>query len=163
MKVALLGYLGVGKTALVNLLRDKRLPVRTTAKLLALVAGVVVEGRPVELWDFTGKTTLDYVLGEFLAGSDLVFVVVDSTPKVTQATRHLVALARRKVPQAGMVVVANKQDLPGAMTAARVATTLGVERVVPCSLKIGQPADLREKLLGFVEEIEREKGRKGRG
>jgi signal recognition particle receptor subunit beta/KaiC/GvpD/RAD55 family RecA-like ATPase len=84
--------------------------------------GLDVFGTPEE-------NTFAITLNMFAREADGVIVVVDSSdPKSVEMSRHILAMASGGVP---MVVVANKQDVPGAMSPDEVASTLQVSPDIP--------------------------------
>lgn len=119
-KICLLGDYAVGKTSLVrrfvyNAFDDKYLStigVKVSRKVIALPSGTEVVELTLMLWDLAGSEEFDAVRASYLRGSAGAIVVCDLTRPATLGTLpQYVAKLHEVSPDAGLVVVANKDDL----------------------------------------------------
>ncbi len=128
-KIAVIGTKGVGKTTLCRLIAggDTTKPSQTVT---ADRFPITLYDIPFDLWDFAGENS-ERLAARFLEGSDGVVLVVDSTRKnVEEVGKVLVGFSDEVVPHAELLVIANKQDKPGALPPAEIESILGV-KVLP--------------------------------
>ncbi len=93
-----------------------------------------VEYRDVkfQVWDVGGQDKIRRLWHHYYAGSHGIIFVVDSSDKhrVDTAREELASILDADVMRgAALLVYANKQDLPGAMTTTEVAEKLGLHSV----------------------------------
>ncbi len=93
---------------------------------------IKLDGYHVKLWDFGGQQSyLKTYSRDYLLGSDVIFVVTDSTPRNVLNSRELINYAAHFVDQdCPIIAIANKQDLTknnGRMTPERVEQILHVK------------------------------------
>ena len=113
IKVSIIGFPAVGKTTMTKMLAQKE-----TTKRYIPTAGFDlknVEFGPyrLKIWDFGGqKNYMNKYLEDFIVGSDLIFIVTDSTPKNVLNSRQLIDHAREIMEDdCPIIAIANKQDL----------------------------------------------------
>ena len=107
----------------------------------------------LNLWDFGGqKAYIKMYLKDYLKGSDLVFVVTDSTPINILTSRELIDFALQNVDEnCPIIAIANKQDLcehDGRMNSDRVE---GVLHIKTYGLTAINPLE-RAKLIKIIEK-----------
>jgi GTPase SAR1 family protein len=76
------------------------------------------------LWDLAGQVRYAEVWAQFMRGSDVIVLIVDSTEQNVYESRFFTELCRKEAPYARLAVVANKQDLPGAMNIEQISDVL---------------------------------------
>jgi small GTP-binding protein len=128
-KCAILGAPAVGKTTLLQLLEGKDI----TGQYIPTQGfdrGAIKMGRNASAvcWDFGGQQAFYEFWKQYILGSDVIVVVTDSTPVNVLQTKQLIEWAKRLTEDddANIIAIANKQDLPGAMTPDRVSNVLGI-------------------------------------
>ena len=128
VKVAILGFAGVGKTTTLHLLRGETLPLVHDPTI-----GVSIKKLPEEisnanivLWDLAGQSRFSILWAKMIANAQVVVIVTDSTLENVLRSKKLVSLVKDEVPDAKVIGIANKQDLPTALTPERVGQILGV-------------------------------------
>ncbi|EJT99030.1 ARF/SAR [Dacryopinax primogenitus] len=100
------------------------------------------------LWDIGGQSSIRSQWAQYFIATKAVILVVDSTDParlhVSREELHRIC-ADETLRDALLLVFANKQDVPGAMTAARVSDGLALTelrdrqwQIVPCSAITGQ-------------------------
>ncbi len=128
VKVAILGFAGVGKTTTLHLLRGETLPLVHDPTI-----GVSIKKLPEEisnanivLWDLAGQSRFSILWAKMIANAQVVIIVTDSTLENVLRSKKLVSLVTEEVPDAKVIGIANKQDLPTALTPERVGQILGI-------------------------------------
>lgn len=128
VKVAILGFAGVGKTTTLHLLRGETLPLVHDPTI-----GVSIKKLPDEisnanivLWDLAGQSRFSILWAKMIANAQVVIIVTDSTLENVLRSKKLVTLVKDEVPDAKVIGIANKQDLPTALTPERVGQILGI-------------------------------------
>ncbi len=124
-KTVMIGEASVGKTTLTKLLKsdhslDERKP----------TIGVEISKVPTSLgnmcvWDLAGQKRFQFMWKEFMRGSKLTIVVVDSTSSNVMLTKDLIERHLNN-SAAKVIAIANKQDLQNRMTPTSIEAALGV-------------------------------------
>jgi len=150
-KISFLGSPAVGKTTLMKMLSKKKISGKYFPTQGFDLGAVSFNGYKLNLWDFGGqKAYLKHYMHQFIHGSDMVFVVTDSTPKNVLTTKEIIQCAQELLPEdsCNIYCLANKQDLIGHMTPNRVREvlqipTFGISAIDP---------DQRNELVNFISE-----------
>jgi len=128
VKVAILGFAGVGKTTTLHLLRGETIPLVHDPTI-----GVSIKKLPDEisnanivLWDLAGQSRFSILWAKMIANAQVVIIVTDSTLENVLRSKKLVTLVKDEVPDAKVIGIANKQDLPTALTPERVGQILSI-------------------------------------
>jgi small GTP-binding protein len=152
VKISLIGQPAVGKTTILKLLSEK-----TIDKIYLPTQGfdlkTVKFGKYyLKVWDFGGqKAYLKMYLKDYLRGSDVVFVVTDSSPRNVLNSREIIDYAATIVEHdCPIIAIANKQDLcesDGRMDADRVSNVLRVKTIGLTAIKRSE----RRRLMGTIK------------
>ncbi len=128
VKVAILGFAGVGKTTTLHLLRGETLPLVHDPTIGVSIKKLPeeVENANIVLWDLAGQSRFSILWAKMIANAQVVIIVTDSTLENVLRSKKLVTLVRDEVPDAKVIGIANKQDLPTALTPERVGQILGI-------------------------------------
>ncbi len=114
-KISIIGAEGVGKTSICEMLKSGILPDEgiypfTIEKYYAQLFDI-----PITIWDV--KITDDWrASSKYILGSDGVIIVLDSTLQNARYSKALLEMTEEVIPHAEVLVVANKQDVEGALT-----------------------------------------------
>ncbi len=148
VKVAILGFAGVGKTTTLHLLRGETLPLVHDPTI-----GVSIKKLPEEisnanivLWDLAGQSRFSILWAKMIANAQVVVIVTDSTLENVLRSKKLVSLVKDEVPDAKVIGIANKQDLPTALTPERVGQILGVATYELVAIDISY----RDRLISII-------------
>ena len=145
-KVILTGSFGVGKTSLFNQFiyqqfSDKYLTtigVKVNKKELTIGD----EELSVLLWDIAGEVAQDKVPNSyFLGASGIIYVVDLSRPITFNNMKTDIALLKKLLNDATIMIVGNKKDLLSAEELAEVAQNLEVKLDFTTSAKTGENID----------------------
>ena len=156
IKIAVLGFGGVGKTDLVRLICgvDKDLEyVPTITADIASYEGEEFE-RSITLWDFAGQAQFRSLWKNLLEGSDICLLVTDSTFESINSTREIIHDILDKYFQDKLVIgIANKQNLPNRLTPEFCEKILSTEnRVIKTYGMDATNPMYREKMLAILKE-----------
>ena len=152
-KISFVGAPAVGKTTMLKLLSENvlnRLYLPTHGFDLKTVK---VDDFTIRVWDFGGQSSyFKTYSGDHLIGSDILFVVTDSSPRNVLNSRDLINYAAQFVGKdCPIVAIANKQDLQkndGRMNPKRVEDIL---RVKTYGLTAINPSE-RTKLMNIIRK-----------
>ena len=160
-KISFVGSPAVGKTTLMKLLTQKSKLTKKYNPTQGFDLGTInFEGIKLKIWDFGGqKAYLKHYMSQYIQGSDIVFVVTDSSPKNVLSTKELVNHTRSLFPEdcAKIVALANKQDMDGHLEPKMVKDVLQVPTYGISAIDNEQRRILVEIINVIMEEIEKEK------
>jgi small GTP-binding protein len=152
MKIVMLGLDAAGKTMI--LYKASGQEVKTTIPTIGMnVETTSWSGNLVTVWDVGGRSPLRALYRHFLEGVKGFVFVIDSADRdrMDQAKDELHRMLQMMEDVCGKVpllVFANKQDVPAAMTAAEVASSLGLHSLPhrswflqPCCAVMGDGLD----------------------
>ncbi len=125
-KISLCGFSGVGKTTITKLIKEEEIPTRHIPTITGYISEIKVGDFQFYLWDLAGQTQIRYteIWAQFMRGSDVIIVVVDSTEQNVYESRFFIELSRKEAPYARVAIIANKQDLPGAIPIEKISEIL---------------------------------------
>ncbi len=130
LKLSLVGFSGVGKTTILKLIREEELPkehIPTIGVGIKGVKGSMIGNTQLVCWDLAGQERFKMTWDKFIKASSLIVVVTDSTLENVVKSRFFVRLIKEEEPEASVVALANKQDLPGSLPPEKVEEILGVK------------------------------------
>lgn len=159
-KISFVGSPAVGKTTLMKLLTQRQIEKKYNPTQGFDLGTLDFEGIKLKIWDFGGqKSYLKHYMSQFIQGSDIVFVVTDSSPKNVLSTKELVSHTRALFPEdcAKIVALANKQDQDGTLDPKMVKDVLQVPTYGITAIDNEQRRILVEIINVIMEEIEKEK------
>jgi small GTP-binding protein len=151
-KIALIGFSGVGKTTITKLIRAEDIPMKHVPTITGDVAAIKVGDLPMFCWDFAGQEQFSFIWSRFVKGSDAIILVVDSTKQNLRESKFFVDLIKKEAPKTRVAIVANKQDLPGALSPEDIANNLGY-RTYPLIAIDPQQRSVMVNIIAEVVEV----------
>ncbi|MHA1638144.1 MAG: ADP-ribosylation factor-like protein, partial [Candidatus Thorarchaeota archaeon] len=102
VKVAILGFAGVGKTTTLHLLRGETLPLVHDPTIGVSIKKLPeeVENANIVLWDLAGQSRFSILWAKMIANAQVVVIVTDSTLENVLRSKKLVSLVKEEVPDA---------------------------------------------------------------
>ncbi|KKN26312.1 hypothetical protein LCGC14_0875870 [marine sediment metagenome] len=159
VKITLIGHPATGKTSIVGLLSENDTINRFYIPTHGLDLKTVKFGDyMLRVWDLGGQSAyLKTYTKDYLLGSDIIFVVTDSTPRNVLKSRELINYACHFVgKECPIIAIANKQDLvkkDGRMSAKRVEDLLHVKTFGLTAINSSERANLINMIKKELEKI----------
>ena len=144
-KICFLGEGGVGKTSLVSLLQGKKIEKERIPTVGLEVDDSILNEKKCSIWDLGGQERFRFMWQDFLKGTGLAVLVTDSTEDNVQKTKEIYERFSRFIGSK-IIVIANKQDLPGALNANTVQNKLG-------GIKTYEMSAIQKELRGRLRQI----------
>ncbi len=148
-KISLVGFSGVGKTTITNLIRAEEIPSVHIPTITGKVSTIKIGKLYFHLWDFAGQEQFSYLWNDFIYGSDAVLIITDSRLENVEKSRYFVELIKDQCPNAHSAVIGNKQDLHEALSLEKIEAIMGL-RTYPM---IAIDPNNREKMITIIAEI----------
>ncbi|KAF6017552.1 ARL1 [Bugula neritina] len=130
-RILILGLDGAGKTTILYRLQVGEV-VTTIPTIGFNVETVTYKNLKFQVWDLGGQTSIRPYWRCYYSNTDAIIYVVDSRDRdrIGISKQELVGmLEEEELAGAVLVVLANKQDIEGAMTPAEVANALGLSKI----------------------------------
>ncbi|MBS7249599.1 MAG: GTP-binding protein [Candidatus Freyarchaeota archaeon] len=151
LKIAILGSSGVGKTSIMKLIIGEKPDPTYTPTIGVDIKEFDLDIKNMKLifWDFSGQPHFRKLWQPFLEGTDIVILVTDSQTANLAETRAILQLVRTEKPDANILLIANKQDLPDANPPEKIEKYMGIRTygIVAIDTKY------REKVVETLKEI----------
>ncbi|MFX1554708.1 MAG: GTP-binding protein [Promethearchaeota archaeon] len=144
--ISFLGYSGVGKTTITDLIRTKEFPILKDSKISGEISTLKIGGLYFLIRDFTGQEEIGFLWNNFIKGSDLLIIITNSTLDNVEKSKFFLKKIKEEVPQAYAFVLANKQDLNNAMTPSQIEEIIGL-KTIPISAK---NTENKDKLIQII-------------
>ena len=131
MRILILGLDGAGKTTILYRLQAGEV-VTTIPTIGFNVETVVYKNLKFQVWDLGGQTSIRPYWRCYYTNTDAIIYVVDSADRdrVGISKQELVSMLEEdELKDAVLVVLANKQDIEGAMSVTEVHSALGLDKL----------------------------------
>lgn len=130
VKMGFVGFGGVGKTTMLKLIRQEEVPLDYVPTIFGDRKPLAVPVGPyrVVVFDFAGQKRFMTAWDILIRGSEVIFIVTDSSPGNVEATKkEILPLVHSKALYSKKFAIANKQDLPGALSPTEVGRILNLK------------------------------------
>ena len=141
----MIGEGNVGKTSLLSLLQGREVHKERIPTVGLEVEDSLLNGQNCSVWDLGGQNRFKFMWQDFLRGAGLAVIVCDSTEKNVEKTKEIYDRFERSLGTK-IIAIANKQDLPGRLSAQEVQKRLG-------GLKTYGMSAIRPELQERMKEI----------
>jgi len=145
-KICFVGQSGVGKSSLLSLLQGRKISKETNPTVGLEIEDSVLSGNKVNVWDFGGQERFRFMWQDFLKGAGLAILVCDSTEDSIEKTKEIYRKFSRYIGSK-IIAIANKQDLPDALSAEQVEKKLGIPTYGMSAIRV----DLRGRIKRILE------------
>ena len=135
----------MGKSSLLSLLQGREVQEERVPTVGLEVEDSVLNGKKCSIWDLGGQKRFKFMWQDFLKGAGLAVIVCDSTEKNVNQTKEIFDRFERTLGTK-IIAIANKQDLPGRLSAQEVQKRLG-------GLKTYGMSAIRPELQERMKEI----------
>jgi len=125
IKIAILGFDGVGKTTLLHALKGELLSL-DSIPVESKKSKQKARDLDIVSWDLSGQSRFSLLWAKMIENAQVVIIVTDSTLENVIRSKRLVSFVREESPQSKIIAIANKQDLPTSLTPDRVSQILGL-------------------------------------
>ncbi|CAO1428238.1 unnamed protein product [Diamesa serratosioi] len=154
MRILLLGLDNAGKTTILKRFNGE--PIDTISPTLGFnIKTLEHRGFTLNLWDVGGQKSLRSYWRNYFESTDGLVWVVDSADRMRMnACREElnILLQEERLAGATLLVLCNKQDLPGALSAQEIKDILELDNITTHHWSvIGVSAVTGDKLLGAVD------------
>ena len=144
-KICFIGEQNVGKSSLLSLLQGREVQEERVPTVGLEVEDSILNGKKCSIWDLGGQKRFKFMWQDFLKGAGLAVIVCDSTEKNVSQTKEIYNRFERSLGTK-IIAIANKQDLPGRLSAQEVQKRLG-------GLKTYGMSAIRPELRERMKEI----------
>lgn len=144
-KICFIGEQNVGKSSLLSLLQGREVQKERVPTVGLEVEDSLLNGKKCSIWDLGGQKRFKFMWHDFLKGAGLAVIVCDSTEKNVNQTKEIYNRFERTLGTK-IIAIANKQDLPGRLSAQEVQKRLG-------GLKTYGMSAIRPELRERMKEI----------
>ncbi len=148
-KIPLIGFSGVGKTTITRLIRAEEIPTEHVPTITGEISTIKIGKLHFHLWDFAGQEQFSFLWNNFIKGSDAVLLITDSTIENVEKSKFFIELIKDQAPYAQAAIIANKQDLPGAIKPEKVESILGLKTYS----MVAKEANNRDKMIQIIADI----------
>jgi len=152
-KVSFVGSGGVGKSTLLRLLFGKEPApggyVPTINVAVDSSETIQFGTFLVTVWDFAGQAVFQDLWQFYFQGTDVIFLITDSSFRNVMQTKTLLRNIRKEAPAVPLFIIANKQDLPESMKAEKIQRLLGA----PTFAMVGVDKTRRDEFIRLMLEV----------
>ncbi len=148
-KISVIGFSGVGKTTIKNLIKKGEISLRHIPTISGDIATIKIGRLEFSLFDFAGQEQFKYLWKGFIKGSNAVLIVTNSTPENVEKSSFFLQLVEDEAPYALTAIIGNKQDLENAMSVESIENILGV-KTYPM---VANRPENRGKMIKIIAEI----------
>ena len=147
-KIAIVGPRGSGKTTLAQLIHAPGTVERSIMNF-GKIYTVQIGKLTFDLWDWIFPDTFSPLWNNFVRGSDVLLVVIESTPDGLKGIGQFLTLHQREAKSARIAIICNHQDKPGALTPESISTQTGIKAY---GISATHP-DVKVQFIALLEQV----------
>ncbi len=125
--ISLVGYDGVGKTTIIDLIRTIEIPIQPAPQITGNIATLKIGKLYFLLRDFTGQQEIGFLWNNFIRGSDFILLITNSTLENVERSKFFIKKIEEEIPNALVIALGNKQDIEDALEPSKIDEILGVK------------------------------------
>jgi small GTP-binding protein len=148
-KIAVVGFAGVGKTTIKQLIKMDEIPLQHIPTISGDIATIKIGKLFFRLFDFAGQEQFKFLWKNFIKESDAVLIITDSTLKNVEKSKYFLDLKNKEVFHARAAVIANKQDLPNSLSVREIEGILGLSTY----RMIANRKENRNKMIRIIADV----------
>jgi small GTP-binding protein len=152
-KISFVGSGGVGKSTLLRLLfgREPAPGGYVPTINVAVDSSETIQFATflITIWDFAGQAVFQDLWGFYFQGTDIIFLITDSSFRNVMQTKTLLRSIRKEAPAVPLLIIANKQDLPESMRGDKIKRLLGA----PTFPMVATDKTRREEFIRLMLEV----------
>ena len=148
-KISLIGFSGVGKTTITQLIKAEEIPMKHVPTITGDIATIKIGKLHFHLWDFAGQEQFSYLWSSFIKGSDAVLLITDSSLENVEKSKFFLELIKEQAPEAHTAVIGNKQDLEESMKPEQIEKIIGLKTYS----MIAKNSENRTKMIQIIGDI----------
>lgn len=148
-KIAFVGFSGVGKTTIKNLINQEEIPLQHIPTISGDITAFKMANIEFKLFDFAGQDQFKFLWKGFIKGSNAVLIITDSTPENVEKSRYFLKLINEETPHARLAVIGNKQDLNSAMKIDDIERIFGVKAYQ----MIANRPENKDKMIQIIGDV----------
>ena len=144
LEILMLGLNGAGKTTILNYLdgNSDEIPAPTITPSFSAGTNLSkgLDGLSISIWDFSGDERFRQEWMRFVREPQVLLFVVDSadTSRIKEVSQYLISILEHpKIEGIPVLILANKQDLPAALSLKELAEKLSLAHYTanPCAFQ----------------------------
>lgn len=148
-KIAIVGFAGVGKTTIKKLIKMDEIPLQHVPTISGDIASIKIGKLFFRLFDFAGQEQFKFLWKTFIKESDAVLIITDSTINNVEKSRYFLDLKNKEVFYARTALIANKQDLPNALSVSEIESITGLQTYP----MIANRKENRNKMIRIIADV----------
>ncbi|MFW9881228.1 MAG: ADP-ribosylation factor-like protein, partial [Candidatus Thorarchaeota archaeon] len=125
--ISVVGYEGVGKTTITNLVKTKNIPLIPDHTISGDIASLNIGKIKILIRDFTGDAEIGFLWNYFIKGSDAVLIITDSTLENIERSKFFLGIIDEETPFAYRIVIGNKCQLENSLKSSQIEEILGLK------------------------------------
>ena len=149
--ISLVGFNGVGKTSIIDLLRTKEISLQHEPKISGDIAILRIGRVNFQLRDFTGQAEIGFLWNNFINGSDAVLIVTDSTFGNVERSRFFLNIIEEETPHAHICVIANTKGIQSPLETSKIEEILGKTTVSLDAANYNNRENLIQTIINTLE------------
>ncbi|MFW9941790.1 MAG: GTP-binding protein [Candidatus Thorarchaeota archaeon] len=125
--ISIVGYEGVGKTTITNLIRSKEISTIPDPQISGNIARLKIGSLNFIIREFVGEKDVEFLWNNFVRGSDLIILVTNSTLSNVEDSRFFLKIIEEELPYTLVFILGNKQDLEGTLKPQQIEDILEIK------------------------------------